>query len=115
MASLSIAAQDWHRHHADLAGTENLQTILFQLHTWIDAVADTCFELAGQLAEQGEFDDFVLVTAQVATTSGDILTAVADATEREYLFMDRSDDHWAVVAAIAAGLRTTVDHLRRAT
>ena len=92
----------------------------FKLHTWIDALADTCFEIAEQLerriaSEQGEFDDSVLVTAQVATTSADLLDSVADRAEREYLEADGSEDQWAAVAAVCAGLRTSVDDLRRAT
>jgi hypothetical protein len=120
LSSLSIAARDWHRHHAEVPDGEGLQTILVQLHTWIDALADTCFELADQLeqriaSERGEFDDSVLVTAQVATTSADLLDSVADRAEREYLDTDGSDDQWAAVAAVCAGLRTSVDDLRQAT
>ena len=100
--------------------SEGLQATLLQLHTWIDALADTCFEIAEQLerriaSEQGEFDDSVLVTAQVATTSADLLDSVADRAEREYLEADGSEDQWAAVAAVCAGLRTSVDDLRRAT
>ena len=91
-----------------------------QLHTWIDALANTCFELADQLeqrlaSEQGEFDDSVLVTAQVATTSADLLDSAADRPEREYLDTDGLEDQWAAVAAVCAGLRTSVDDLRQAT
>ncbi|MFC7501537.1 hypothetical protein ACOACQ_03385 [Nocardioides sp. CPCC 206347] len=119
LASLSIAARDWHRHHAEVPDAEGLQTTLVQLHAWIDALADTCFELAEQLerlivSEQGEFDDSVLVTAQVATTSADLLDSVADRAEREYLDTDDSKDQWAAIAACAS-LRTSVDDLRQAT
>ena len=120
LASLSIAACNWPRHHAEFPDVEGLQETLLQLHTWIDALADTCFEIAEQLerriaSEQGEFDDSVLVTAQVATTSADLLDSVADRAEREYLEADGSEDQWAAVAAVCAGLRTSVDDLRRAT
>jgi len=120
LASLSIAACDWQRHHAEVPDSDNLQTTLVQLHTWIDAIADTCFELAERLerriaAEQGEFDDSVLVTAQVATTSADLLESVADRAEREYLDADGPEDQWATVAVVCAGLRTSVDDLRQAT
>ena len=120
LASLSIAALDWHRHHAGVPDAEGLETTLVQLHTWIDALADTCFELADQLeqrvaSEQGEFDDSVLVTAQVATTSADLLDSVADRAEREYLDTDGSEDQWTAVAAVCAGLRTSVEELRQAT
>ena len=120
LASLNIAAMDWYRHHAELPDAEGLQATLVQFHTWIEAVADTCFELADRLerriaSERGEFDDSVLVTAQVATTSADLLDSVADRAEREYLDTDGSDDQWAAVAAVCATLRTSVDDLRRAT
>lgn len=90
LASLSIAAREWHRHHAEVPDAERLQATLVHLHTWIDALADTCFELADRLerriaSEQGEFDDSVLVTAQVATTSADLTDPVADRAELEYL------------------------------
>lgn len=119
LASLSIAARDWHRHHAEVPDAEGLQATLVQLHTWIDALADTCFELAEQLewriaSEQGEFDESVLVTAQVATTSADLLDSVAERAEREYFDTDGSEDQWAAVAAVCAGLRTSVDDLRQA-
>lgn len=92
----------------------------FNSTPWIDALAGTCFELIEQLelriaSEQGEFDDSVLVTAQVATTSADLLDSVADRTEREYLDTDGSECQWAAVAAVCAGLRTSVDDLRQAT
>jgi hypothetical protein len=120
LASLSIAALDWHRHHAEFPDAEGLHATLVQLHTWIDALADTCFELTEELerriaSEQGELDDSVLVTAQVATTSADLLDSVADRAEHEYLDTDGSEDQWAAVAAVCAGLRTSVDKLRRAT
>jgi hypothetical protein len=120
LASLSMAACDWHRHHAEVPDADGLQATLVQLHTWIDALADTCFDLVDQLeqrvaSEQGEFDDSVLVTAQVATTSADLLDSVADRAEREYLDTDESEDQWAAVAAVCAGLRTSGDDLRRAT
>jgi len=120
LASLSIAALDWHRHHAEVPDAEGLQTTLVQLHTWVDTLAETCFELVEQLerriaSEQGEFDDSVPVTAQVATTSADLLEAVADRAEREYLDTDGSEDQWAAAAAVCAGLRTSVDDLRQAT
>jgi len=120
LASLNIAACDWYRHHAEFPDAEGLQATLVQLHTWIEALADTCFELAEQFerriaSEQGEFDDSVLVAAQVAMTGADLLDSVADRAEREYLVTDGSADQWAAVAAVCAGLRTSVDDLRRAT
>jgi len=120
LASLSIAACDWQRHHPGVPDSDDLQTTLVQLHTWIDAIADTCFDLAERLerriaTEQDEFDDSVLVTAQVATTSADLLESVADRAEREYLDADGSEDQWATAAAVCAGLRTSVDDLRQAT
>ena len=120
LASLNIAACDWYRHHAEFPDAEDLEATLLQAHTWIEALADTCCELADQLerriaSEQGEFDDSVLITAQVATTCADLLASVADRAEREYLEADGSDDEWAAVAAVCATLRTSVDDLRRAT
>jgi hypothetical protein len=120
LASLSIAARDCHRHHAEVPDAERLQATLVHLHTWIDALADTCFELADQLerriaSEQGEFDGSVLVTAQVATTSADLLDPVADRAELEYLDTDGSEDQWAAAAAVCARLRSSVDDLRQAT
>jgi hypothetical protein len=120
LASLSIAAREWHRHHAEVPDAECLQATLVHLHTWIDALADTCFELADQLerriaSEQGEFDGSVLVTAQVATTSADLLDPVADRAELEYLDTDGSEDQWAAAAAVCARLRSSVDDLRQAT
>ena len=120
LASLNIAAMDWYRQHAEVPDAEGLQATLVQFHTWVDALADTCFELAEQLerrlaSEQREFDDSVLVTAQVATTSADLLESAADRAEREYLDTDGSEDQWAAAAAVCAGLRTSVDDLRRAT
>lgn len=119
LASLNIAASHWHRQHADVPDAKGLSTTLIQLHAWIDALAETCFELADELerrvaSEGGEFDDSVLVTAQEATTSANLLDSVADDVEREYLDMDCSEDQWAAAAAICAGLRTSVDDLRQA-
>jgi len=110
----------WYRQHAEFPDAEGLKAALVQFHTWIEAVADTCFELADGLerriaSEQGEFDDSVLVTAQAATISADLLDFVAEGAEREYLETDGSEEQWAAVAAVCAGLRTSVDDLRQAT
>ncbi|GAB3668724.1 hypothetical protein GCM10027596_39970 [Nocardioides korecus] len=87
LASPNIAACDWYRHHAEVPDAEDFEATPLQAHTWIDAVADTCCELAAQLErriarEQGEFDGSVLVAAQVATTSADLLDSVAGAYPR---------------------------------